>query len=416
MSQNSQNPRVLKVWGIQAARILETLSLIQEFKTRGPVAVILSAPNTGQFRTTNVLIEAATALAAWDIKKSKELLLSVKNFVLNTVCAPLHKEAVFVKIKDDIEALFQTYLCHIDFYSQERSPTARFIPNRPEESNDYVATVWKKPVHRGRGWLGTLHTVIPFIELWENISAITYSRLTNGNPVMSRSWLWESIGDIRSRVYNTHDLVISGALRLNPREKMLVRYWRWYTDANAGDLAGDRAELCVHKEEPVCSADPKIVWKSNSRPIERASLVTIRSSLHPLIRAQFLNPHVFDNGEPRAISVGDFFSGRVTEIIWEDIPWAFPLIQKGPQVLRSNEREGVSFWDGFLKFNSSWEECVVSVIDHSPRSEKRINELKYLFWSDSVISTLDERTASILVPFDQADGIVRQLHENLCEI
>lgn len=67
----------------------------------------------------------------------------------------------------------------MDFYAKERSPTARFFTLPPEESNDFVASVWKKPAHEGRGGGGRLHTVVPFIELGENISALIYARITN---------------------------------------------------------------------------------------------------------------------------------------------------------------------------------------------------------------------------------------------
>lgn len=113
------------------------------------------------------------------MKKSRELLLSVQDFVLNTVCLPLHEDAIFTKIQRDVLGLFQQYFTDMDFYAKERSPTARFFTLPPEESNDFVASVWKKPTHGGRGGGGKLHTVVPFIELGENISALIYARITN---------------------------------------------------------------------------------------------------------------------------------------------------------------------------------------------------------------------------------------------
>ena len=68
---------------------------------------------------------------------------------------------------------------------------------------------------------------------------------------------------------------------------------------------GAGAKLLVHKEFPVCTADPRIV-NGASRPIEEASMGAIRDTLHPLVGAQFLNQHVFANGEPVDIQVGDF--------------------------------------------------------------------------------------------------------------
>lgn len=53
----------------------------------------------------------------------------------------------------------------------------------------------------------------------------------------------------------------------------------------------------MHKEFPVCTADPRIV-NGLSRPIRDASMETLRSTLHPLVGAQFLNQHVFADGEP----------------------------------------------------------------------------------------------------------------------
>ena len=69
----------------------------------------------------------------------------------------------------------------------------------------------------------------------------------------------------------------------------------------------------VHKEFPVCTADPRIV-NGSSQPIPEASMSTLRATLHPLIGAQFLNQHVFANGEPVDIEVGDFASERITRV------------------------------------------------------------------------------------------------------
>lgn len=413
MSQDLLAPRVLKVWGIQAARISDTGPLIQRLRAQGPISVILSAPNTDQFRTTNVLIEAASALVAGDVQKSKELLLSVQDFVLNTVCEPLRGELIFTKIKRDVQGLFQKYFADMDFYAKERSPTARFFTIPPEESNDFVASVWKKPAHSGRGGPGNLHTVIPFIELWENISAMIYAHLTNGIPVTSRSWMRDEIGVVHSRVRESHNLLISGALRMHPRDKMLALYWRGYTDANAGRLAvGAGAKLLVHKEFPVCTADPRIV-NGASRPIPEASMATLRTTLHPFVGAQFLNQHVFADGEPVDIEVGDFSLDRITRVSRRDIPEAKPLIQKGPRVQRHSE--GIHFWELSLTLNGWWDECLVSVLDHSPRSGERTRDMQNILWLRSIVASLNERVAAVLVPYDQADDIVRQLHRKMCE-
>ncbi len=111
------------------------------------------------------MIESAKALAEGDINKSRESLLSVQDFILNTVCEPLRRDPVFRKIQRDIQGLFQKYFADMDFYAKERSPTARFFTISPTESNDFVAAVWKKPAHSLRGGGGTLRTVIPFMEL-----------------------------------------------------------------------------------------------------------------------------------------------------------------------------------------------------------------------------------------------------------
>lgn len=414
MSHNVPLPRVLKVWGIQAARIADTVPLIQRLREKGSLSVVLSAPNTDQFRTTNVLIEAAQALAGWDISKSREHLLSVRDFVLNIVCEPLRGDIIFAKIKRDIEKLFQKYFTDMDFYVRDRSPTARFYTSLPEESNDFVASVWRKPAHSGRGGPGKLHTVIPFIELGENISAIIYAYLTNGIPVTSRSWMREEIGDVHKRVRESHDLLISGALRMHPRDKMLALYWRGYTDANAGRLAvGARAELLIHKEFPVCSADPRIV-NGASRPIPEASMATLRASLHPLVGAQFLNYHVFADGEPVDIEVGDFTSEKITRVSRRDIPEALPLIQRGPRIQRGSE--WTSFCGVSFSVNGWGGECLVSVVDHSPRSSERVREMWKLLWTTSMIGVLSNRIASVLVPYHQAEDIVRQLHAQMCEV
>lgn len=42
---------------------------------------------------------------------------------------------------------------------------------------------------------------------------------------------------------------------------------------------------------------------------------TIQSSLHPLVRAQFLNHHIFGEGEPHNIQVGIIGTDDVTDII-----------------------------------------------------------------------------------------------------
>lgn len=96
----------------------------------------------------------------------------------------------------------------------------------------------------------------------------------------------------------------------------------------------------MHKEFPVCSADPRIV-NGESQPIPEASMAALRASLHPLVGAQFLNQHVFADGEPVDIQVGDFASGRITQVSRRDIPEALPLIQKGPRVQRGFE--GITF-------------------------------------------------------------------------
>jgi len=91
----------------------------------------------------------------------------------------------------------------------------------------------------------------------------------------------------------------------------------------------------VHKEFPVCTADPRIV-NGTSRPIPEASMATLRATLHPLVGAQFLNPHVFADGEPVDIQVGDFASDRITRVSRRDISDALPLIQRGPRVQRDS--------------------------------------------------------------------------------
>ncbi len=143
------------------------------------------------------------------MQKSRELLLSVQDFVLNTVCLPLHGEAIFTKIQRDVSGLFQQYFTDMDFYLRKRSPTARLYTSAPEESNDFVASVWKKPTHNGRGGSGKLQTVIPFIELGENISAIIYAHLTGGIPITSRSWMRDEIADVHKRVRESQNLIIS---------------------------------------------------------------------------------------------------------------------------------------------------------------------------------------------------------------
>ncbi len=413
MWHDSLLPRVLKVWGVQAARISDTAPLIQRLRESGPISVILSAPNTDQFRTTNVLIEAAKALSDGDVPKSKELLLSVQDFVLHTVCKPLQGDVIFTKIKRDIEMLFQQYFTDMDFYAKKRSPTARFFTRWPEEVNDYVASVWKKPTHSSRWGGGKLHTVVPFIELGENISALIYARITNWIPVTSRSWMGEEISTVHQRVREGHRLIIAGALRMHPRDKMLLKYWRGYTDASAGRLAvGAGAELLVHKEFPVCTADPRIV-NGASRPIPEASMDALRASLHPFVGAQFLNQHVFADGEPVDIRVGDFASDRITRIFPRDISEALPLIQKGPRVQRS--LEWMNFWDISLSLDGSWDECLISVIDHSSRSNERIGEIAQILGGNNILGTLNERVTSVLVPYDRADEVVRQLHQKMCE-
>ncbi len=171
-----------------------------------------------------MLIESAKALTEGDVQRSKEILLSVQDFVLNIVCEPVRGEPIFRKIERDIQSLFQKYFADIDLYVRDRSPTARFYTTEPAESNDFVASVWKKPAYSGRGGSGKLHTAIPFIELGENISAIMYAYLTSGAPITSRSWMGQQIESVHQRVRERHDLIISGALRMSARDKMLVLY------------------------------------------------------------------------------------------------------------------------------------------------------------------------------------------------
>lgn len=412
MTHDALLPRVLKVWGIQAARISDTAPLITRLRENGPLAVILSAPNTDEFRTTNVLISAAQALTAGDIAQSRNHLLSVQDFILNTVCEPLHGDAIFGEIRRDVVELFQTYFAHMEVYARDRSSTARFYTSAPGESNDFVASVWKKPTSN-RWWAGRISIVIPFIELGENISAIIYAHITGGVSVMSRSWMREQSDIVMSRVRESHNLIISGALRMDARDKMLLRFWRWYTDANAGRLAvGAGAELLVHKEFPVCTADPRIV-NGSSRPIQEASMETLRATLHPLVGAQFLNRYVFASGEPIDIKVGDFASERITRVSRGDRAETLPLIQKGPRVQRHTS--GVIFWDILLSPQAAWPECLVSVLDHSPRSSRRIEEIAKILWKNYILGLLNNRVASVLVSHHQADDIVRQLHEKFCE-
>lgn len=142
------------------------------------MSVVFSAPNSQTFRTTNELIGAAQALAAGDVATSKNLLLEVQDFVLNTVCKPFHGEPVFRKIEHDIKELFQKYFRDIDLYGRDRSPTAQFYTRPPDGYNDFVASVLRKPARVGRGGSGRLYTSIPFMELGENLSVIIYSHLT----------------------------------------------------------------------------------------------------------------------------------------------------------------------------------------------------------------------------------------------
>lgn len=73
-----------------------------------------------------------------------------------------------------------------------------------------------------------------------------------------------------------------------------------------------------------------------SRPIPEASMATLRATLHPFVGAQFLNQHVFADGEPVDIQVGDFALEMITRVSRRDISDALPLIQKGPRVRRDS--------------------------------------------------------------------------------
>ena len=95
---------------------------------------------------------------------------------------------------------------------------------------------------------------------------------------------------VEQRIRAGHPLIISGAFS-SGEHSILTRFGRGYTDAHAGRFAAStRSTFLVHKEYPLCTGDPRIV---PGRHILRASLDTVRASLHPLVAAQFLNPHVF---------------------------------------------------------------------------------------------------------------------------
>lgn len=414
MLSNVLPSRVLKVWWVQAANVAPTVSLIEKLKSTWPLSVVLSAPNSEQFRTTNVLVQAAQACAEWNGEEVKRLLLSVQEFILETVCQPISDHPQIWVIEREITQLFVWYMDWVDVFLRKRSATAPLYSVLPEEHNDHTASLWRRwNPYRLRNQ-PQFHSMFPFIELGENISAIIYSHLTGGQMVRSRDWMGKTVEMIQTEMLSkTEPIIISGALRMSAEERMLRRFWRGYSDANAGRLAVfSKGELLVHKEFPVCTADPRVV-NGSSQPIPEASMETLRASLHPFVGAQFLNQHVFAEGEPVDIQVGDFSSSNITRISQRDIPDALPLIQKGPRLQQSSW--GASFWSTNFTVNWWGDLCLVSVVDHSPKSEQRRWEIQDILGLEAIIETLNDRVASVLVPYGEADEVVRRLHNVFCQ-
>lgn len=132
--------------------------------------------------------------------------------------------------------------------------------------------------------------------------------------------------------------------------------------------------------------------------------------MHAFVEVQFLNKSAFSYWEPSNIAIGDFNSGNVTQVVQEDLENVHPIIQKGPNVsLVSGEP---NFADLSLKIDSWGTQCLISVIDHTPQST-RLSQVNKLFWSEHIVGFLNPYTTSILVPCEQAENMVRRLHQKM---
>lgn len=412
---------LLKIWGVQAAQVHSTAQLISRLRTEWSLGVVISAPNPpdGTFRTTEKLIEAAQKLTTGDEQGTIETLESIKSFVLWLVFqgadVPSRKPNPYEHIKHDIDALFANIYEHIQLYCRKRSPTSHLFVRPPDASNDYTASIWKRPAHVRR-WQPGLVAMIPFMELGENISAIIYAHLSWTEPILSRDFLGKSAWDVVDEVRQSGVRIIAGALRLSPRERILASHGRGYSDATAGSLAtAAQFPFLNHKEYQIVTADPRIV-NGGHIPVWVMSLEILQlMSMHPIIGTQFLNPHTFDGWIPPEIAIGDFTTGRVTRVVRNMVGHGFPppIIQKWPRVSHAWDGQ-FTLWDGiWINLDPEWAFVAVSIIDHRPLAEGHIRNLWFFAPSGVLrgIGHLEGHVAIVLVPHEDANNMVRQIHE-----
>jgi hypothetical protein len=232
MSHPSLSPRVLKIGWEEAAKVSESAQLIDQFKRDWNLAVIISAPNTRDFRTTKMLIESAEFFASWDIIGTKERLIKIRDFVLREVCASIQGQSNYQAIEPEICALFERYIKAIDKHCEIKKEGWNIYIDLPSFTNDYTSLAYTLN-ERMRGSRAVLSR-IPFLALWEDISGIIYACVTGGDRILSGSNMGWDIGEISKKIAaQTWVTIISGSFRMNPDIPLLSWMWFGYSDGNA---------------------------------------------------------------------------------------------------------------------------------------------------------------------------------------
>lgn len=259
-----------------------------------------------------------------------------------------------------------------------------------------------------------LHSRIPFLALWEDISSILYSSITGGSRILSTSNMWWNIEEISQRIAaNAWLTIISGSFRMNPNTLLLSWMWFGYSDGNAWQLAAQFDEFLLHKTAPIHTADFRTIrW---ARPLKEIPLSSLLSGFHPFVWLQPVNRRAFDRGAPTGIEIGNFSSGETTKVVrWsrQELP---PLIQVWERISITERPSRHKIEWHSVSLNPTGKHRVLAIIDHFPNAWRRWEQLRELLWGDFLIGSLDERTTAVLVPEERAGDISRHVHAQVCE-
>ena len=412
MSHPSLHPRVLKVGWEEAAKAEQSLQLIAQLRENWNLAVIISAPNTSDFRTTKMLIESAEFFASWDIIGAKERLIKIRDFVLREVCASIQWQPNYPTVEAEIYELFERYILAIDKHYQIQKQGWSVYIDMPSFINDYTSLIYTLN-ERMRG-SRTVLSRIPFLALWEDISGILYAWMTGGSRILSSSNIgWDIQAISKNIAAHAWLTIISGSFRMNPDRLLLSWIWFGYSDGNAWQLAAQFGNFFLHKTEPIHTANFRAIdW---ARPLSEIPLSSILSGFHPLVWFQPVNGNAFDRGVPTGIEIGNFSSGRTTKVVRgsrQDLP---PLIQVWERVSTTERPSRHKIEWHNVSLNPTGKHRVLAIIDHFPNARSRWEQLRKLLWADFLIGALDERTTAVLVPEERADDVSRYVHAQICE-